>query len=157
MLKLKVPIYFHSSVNVFNTRALIEDTIFTSVLGEWTTISMSRDHDNVSVLAALCKDQWAPSNSIGCFVETNGFLLVQAHANQSKKPCLSELRDKTKTPLPEVDFRNHSNLAVFPDINKPNIFLPVACSIFLHEVCDSFLANQFRISRWSALYTSYRN
>ena len=34
----------HSSVNVFNTRALIDDTIFTPVLGEWTTISMSRDH-----------------------------------------------------------------------------------------------------------------
>ena len=36
----------HPSVNVFNTRALIEDTISTSVLGEWTTLSMSSDHPN---------------------------------------------------------------------------------------------------------------
>ena len=44
-MEVKRTSLLHSSVNVFSTRVLIEDAIFTSLVEEWTAIiSMSSDH-----------------------------------------------------------------------------------------------------------------
>ena len=86
VLTLNVPVP-HSSVTVFSTLVLIEDTIFASLLGEWTIIAMS----------LLCPAIiWAAYRSTEQFVRLQG--------NSTMKPLLIKKPKNHLLPIFSPDF-----------------------------------------------------